>query len=50
MVVKTVKNEEGLTKSKNLGYKRITVRDGRIPTDNMVDYFMEFIKNKPKDY
>ena len=49
MVVKTVKNEEELTKSKNLGYQRITVRDGGIPTDDMVDYFMEFIKNKPKD-
>jgi len=49
MVVKTVKNEEELTKSKNLGYQRITVRDGGIPTDDMVDYFMGFIKNKPKD-
>lgn len=49
MVVKTVKNEEELTKSKNLGYQRITVRDGGIPTDDMVDYFMEVIKNKPKD-
>jgi len=49
MVVKTVQNEEELTKSKNLGYQRITVRDGGIPTDDMVDYFMEVIKNKPKD-
>lgn len=49
LVVKTVQNEEELTKSKNLGYQRVTVRDGGIPTDDMVDYFMEFIKNKPKD-
>ncbi len=49
MDVKTVQSEEELTKSKNLGYERVTVRDGGIPTDDMVDYFMEFIKNKPKD-
>ena len=49
MVVKTVKNEAELTKSKKLSYERITVRDGGIPTDDMVDYFMGFIKNKPKD-
>lgn len=49
MDVKTVQSEEELTKSKNLGYERVTVRDGGIPTDDMVDYFMEFIKSKPKD-
>lgn len=49
MVVKTVKNEEELTKSKKLEYQRITVRDGGIPTDDMVDYFINFIKSKPKD-
>ena len=49
MVVKTVQNEEELTKSQKLSYERITVRDGGIPSDDMVDYFMEFIKNKPKD-
>ncbi|MFT8352752.1 fused DSP-PTPase phosphatase/NAD kinase-like protein [Clostridium saccharoperbutylacetonicum] len=49
MVVKTVQNEAGLTKSKELSYERITVRDGGIPNDDMVDYFMGFIKNKPQN-
>lgn len=44
-----VQSEKELTQSKNLGYERITVRDGGIPTDDMVDYFVEFIKTKPEN-
>lgn len=44
-----VENEDALVNSKGLSYNRITVRDGGIPTDDMVDYFMESIKNQPKE-
>jgi protein-tyrosine phosphatase len=41
-----VKSEEELVKSKDLDYNRITVRDGGIPSDDMVDYFIELIKGE----
>ncbi|WP_300381174.1 phytase [Clostridium sp.] len=41
-----VENEYELVKSKDLSYNRITVRDGGIPSDDMVDYFIESIKNQ----
>ncbi|MFU0824628.1 MAG: TYR-PHOSPHATASE-2 domain-containing protein [Clostridium sp.] len=44
-----VQDEDKLVKSKGLSYKRVTVRDGGIPTDDMVDYFVDIIKNQPKD-
>lgn len=44
-----VQNENQLVSSKSLSYNRITVRDGGIPTDDMVDYFVEVIKNQPKN-
>jgi hypothetical protein len=44
-----VQNEEELVKYKNLSYNRITVRDGGIPTDDMVDYFIESIKAQPQN-
>lgn len=43
-----VENEEALVNSKGLSYNRVTVRDGGIPTDDMVDYFVESIKAQPK--
>lgn len=49
LVPTTVENEETLTKNKNLEYFRITVTDGRRPTDIMVDRFISFIKEMPKD-
>lgn len=39
-----VQNESTLAKANNLGYVRITVRDGGIPTDDMVDFFIETVK------
>jgi protein-tyrosine phosphatase len=43
-----VQNENELVTSNGLSYTRITVRDGGIPEDNMVDYFIDFIKKQPK--
>ena len=44
-----VQNEDHLVKSKGLSYLRVTVRDGGIPTDDMVDYFVDSIKAQPKE-
>lgn len=44
-----VQDENELVKSKSLAYNRITVRDGGIPSDEMVDYFVEFVKAQPKN-
>lgn len=44
-----VQNEEELVKSNGLSYNRITVRDGGIPDDDMVDYFMKSIKEQTQD-
>jgi protein-tyrosine phosphatase len=44
-----VQSEEELVKSKTLAYNRITVRDGGIPTDDMVDYLIELIKGESKN-
>jgi hypothetical protein len=44
-----IQNEEELVNSKGLSYNRITVRDGGIPTDDMVDYFIEFIMAQPQN-
>jgi hypothetical protein len=43
-----VENEDALVSSKDLYYNRITVRDGGIPSDDMVDYFIESVKAQPK--
>lgn len=44
-----VQNEEELVKSRGLSYNRITVRDGGIPDDDMVDYFIKSIKEQAQD-
>ena len=49
IVPKKVEDEEHLVNSKSLAYKRITVTDGKIPTDDMVDYFIELVKSQPKN-
>jgi len=49
IIPKVVQSEDRLVTSKGLSYKRITVRDGGIPTDDMVDYFIDIVKNQPKN-
>lgn len=44
-----VQDENELIKSKAVAYARIAVRDGGIPTDGMVDYFIEFVKAQPEN-
>jgi hypothetical protein len=44
-----VQDEEQLTKDKNLNYIRITVTDGKIPTNDMVDYFIQVVKDQPNN-
>lgn len=40
-------SEETLTKENNTNYRRFAVRDGGIPTVDVTDSFVEFIKTKP---
>lgn len=49
MVPTKVEDENKLTNSQALSYIRIPVTDGKIPTDDMVDYFVELVKAQPKD-
>jgi hypothetical protein len=44
-----VQNEEQLVNSKDLSYNRITIRDGGIPSGDMVDYFIKSIKAQPQN-
>ncbi len=44
-----VQDENELVKSRALSYTRIPVRDGGIPTDDMVDYFIKFAKTQPQN-
>ncbi|GFP78187.1 hypothetical protein bsdtw1_04381 [Clostridium fungisolvens] len=44
-----VQDEEQLVKENKLGYIRIPVTDGKIPTDEMVDYFMQIVKKQSKN-
>lgn len=44
-----VEDEDHLVNSKSLSYIRIPVTDGKIPTDDMVDYFVYLVKLQPKN-
>ena len=44
-----VEDEDYLVNSKLLSYIRIPVTDGKIPTDDMVDYFVSLVKLQPKN-
>ncbi|MEW9095869.1 MAG: GxGYxYP domain-containing protein [Clostridiaceae bacterium] len=44
-----VEDEDQLATSKSLSYVRIPVTDTKLPTDDMVDYFVEVVKSKPKN-
>lgn len=49
IIPKSVQNELQVANSKEFGYIRIPVTDGGIPTDDMINYFIDFVKNQPKD-
>lgn len=49
VVPKKVEDEEYLVNCKSLSYIRIPVTDGKIPTDDMVDYFVQLVKLQPKN-
>lgn len=42
-----VESEEELVKRQGMSYVRIPVTDKEIPTDEMVDYFIKFVKSMP---
>lgn len=44
-----VENESKLAKDKSLSYIRVTVTDGSLPSDEMVDYFIKSVKHSPKN-
>lgn len=48
-IAKSVESEEQLTKDNKMDYVRITVTDGQTPTNDMVDYFVNFAKTKVQD-
>lgn len=49
IVPKSIQNELQVANSKEISYIRIPVTDGGIPNDDMVNYFINFVKNQPKD-
>lgn len=48
-IAKNVESEEQLTKNNSMDYFRVTVTDGRTPTNDTVDYFVTFAKNQPEN-
>ena len=42
-------DERELVKSQLMTYVRIPVTDGKLPTDDMVDYFIELVNSQPKN-
>ncbi|AGF58096.1 hypothetical protein B0P06_003592 [Clostridium saccharoperbutylacetonicum] len=46
VIVAKVEDEKDIVKSNSVSYKRIPIRDGGIPSDEMVDYFIDFVKNQ----
>ena len=46
---KTVQNENALVEAENISYLRIPITDGNLPTDTMVEYFVDFIKKQPEN-
>ncbi len=44
-----VENESKLAKDNSLGYIRVTVTDGALPTPDMVDFFIKNVLSSPKN-
>ncbi|MBW9155470.1 phytase [Clostridium tagluense] len=49
IVPREVEDEDYLVNSKSLSYIRIPVTDGKVPSDDMVDYFVALVKIQPKN-
>lgn len=49
ITVDFISNESQLVTEADMQYKRFAVKDNSAPTPNIVDEFVEFIKNKPDD-
>lgn len=49
VVVKDVKRETDVAKSNNVSYLRVPVTDRKLPTDDMVDFFVSSVKDLPKN-
>lgn len=47
--VNKIQDEKELTKSRDLGYMRVTVTDKTMPLDNMVEYFVETVNSLNED-
>lgn len=47
--VNKIQDEKELTKSRDLGYIRVTVTDKTMPKDNMVEYFVETVNSLSED-
>lgn len=46
---KNIKNECTLVESNNISYLRIPVTDGGLPNEDMVNYFIDFVKKQPEN-
>lgn len=44
-----VQNESTLAKSNNIAYIRIPVTDGNLPSDDMVNYFIDVVESHPEN-
>lgn len=49
VIAEKVQNENKLADAHKLNYVRVPVTDGKIPTNDMVDFFVDSIKSLPKD-
>lgn len=49
IIAKNVQSEEQLTKDNSMDYFRVTVTDGKTPTNDTVDYFVTFANNQPEN-
>ena len=49
IIPKYVLNEASLTGDNSIGYLRIPVTDGKLPTEDMIVYFITFVNNQPEN-
>lgn len=44
-----VQNEKEVAEAQSMSYVRIPVTDGKLPTDDMVDFFVKFVRSQPQN-